>query len=182
MTITRRKGQWINTLNNYRMKLSITWESLVKMDRKDIKGMVREYDTNLWLEGLENKISLRWYLLGKQQIAYEHCYKNNKQSAFLAKARINSLQLKVHLGSVIPDYDRKCKLCGEEDEDLEHFLVKCKELENARDRDIMSGPETSPQEKTIEILFRNGNHQKTAEMIRKMWLLRKRRGDDLRQP
>ena len=58
--------------------------------------------------------------------------------------------------------------------------MKCKELENARDRDIMSGPETSPQEKTIEILFRNWNHQKTAEMIRKMWFLRQSRRDDLK--
>ena len=40
-TITRGKGQWINTLNNYRMKLGITWENLVKMERKEIKGMAR---------------------------------------------------------------------------------------------------------------------------------------------
>ena len=50
------------------------------------------------LEEMNQKQVLRWYMLGKQSIEYENCYRNNGNSAFLAKARTNFLQLEEHLG------------------------------------------------------------------------------------
>ena len=38
------------------------------------------------------------------------------------------------------------------------------------------------QENTVEILFKNNNHQEIALMINKMWNLKKRMRDDLRPP
>ena len=144
--------------------------------------MIKEYDTHLWLEGINQKPTLRWYMLGKQNIEYEKCYGNNGHSAFLAKARKNSLQLEEHLGRGKTYYNTTCKLCGVEEENLEHFLVKCTKLESERNQKIMEGPEVPTEEKTIEILFRNKNHQEVALMIKKMWNLRKRMRDDLRPP
>ena len=128
------------------------------------------------------KTSLRWYIQGKQRIAYENCYKYNGHSAFLAKERTNSLHLEDHLGRGYPHYDKTCKLCGEGEEDLEHFLVKCKKLDSERDRRIKEDPDMPAQEKTIEILFKNENYQETAKMISNMRNLRKRQRDDLRTP
>ena len=121
-------------------------------------------------------------MLGKQDIVYENCYRNNGHSALLAKARTNSLQLEEHLVRGKTHYDKTCKLCVVEEENLENFLVKCTKLESERSKRIMEGTAIPAQEKTIEILFRNNNHQEIALMIKKMWNLRKRMRDDLRPP
>ena len=44
-TITKRKGKWYNTINEYRQELDITWEQLEKIDRLSVKKLVRKYDT-----------------------------------------------------------------------------------------------------------------------------------------
>ena len=45
------------------------------------------------------------------------------------------------LGRGQPNYDKTCKLCGQEEEDLEHFIVRCPELEGKRNPEIMEeGP------------------------------------------
>ena len=90
------KGQWIKMVNQYRNTLGIDWEEMKEMEKKDLKK-IREYDTKIWKEGLENKETLKWYKKGKKSIGYEMCYNNNINSSYLAKARTNSLQLEDHL-------------------------------------------------------------------------------------
>ena len=137
--------------------------------RKTLKNKIKEYDTQIWLQEMLHKPTLRWYRLGKINIGYEMCYCNNICSTYLEKARTNSLQIEEHIGRGIPNYDKTCKLCGTGEEDLEHFLVKCPELERKRDPEIMEMelPMTS-KEKTSHILFKNKQYQKLAKMIRGM--------------
>ena len=75
------------------------------MDRKILKEKIKAYDTQEWLQGMFQKSTLKWYMEGKQKIIYEECYRNNSQSAYLAKARTNSLQLEEHLGRGQPNYN-----------------------------------------------------------------------------
>ena len=107
--------------------------------------------------------------MGKKNIGYDMCYRNTVNSTYLAKARTNSLQLEEHLGRGILNQDKKCKLCGTEEEDLEHFLVRCPELDLKRDPEIlrMATPMTS-EEQTIHILFEVKQYQKVAKIIRNM--------------
>ena len=44
-----------------------------------------------------------------------------------------------HKGRGKQDFDTKCKLCQEETEDIVHFTVKCKKLENKRNYSIIDG-------------------------------------------
>ena len=46
----------------------------------------------------------------------------------------------------------------------------------------MEGSQMNAEDKTIQLLFRNKNHQEVAKMIKNMWNLRKRMRDDLRPP
>ena len=62
-TIERGRCQWINTVNDYRTKLGITWDDLREMDRKTLKVMIKEYDTQLCLEGINQTPELRWCML-----------------------------------------------------------------------------------------------------------------------
>ena len=92
----------------------------------------------------------------------------------------NSLQLEEYQGRGKLNYNTTCKLCGEED--LVHFLIKCNKLEEKRNPRMMEGSQMNAEDKTIQILFRNKNHQEVAKMIKNMWNLRKRMRDDLRPP
>ena len=136
--------------------------------------MIKEWDTSKWQEEMLHKPSLKWYRIGKEGIGYENCYRNSKRSTYLAKARINSLQLEEHLGRGKPNYDTTCKLCHLEEENLEHFLIKCPILENKRDPEII-GPwkNMDTETQTVNILFKWGNYEKTANMIQRMWEFRK---------
>ena len=84
-----------------------------------------------------NKPTLQWYREGKSYIGYDNCYRNTRRSEYLAKAQTNSLQLEEHLGRGNPNYDKTCKLCHQEEENLEHFMVKCPELQSKRDPGII---------------------------------------------
>ena len=76
-TITKERGKWYSTINEYRQELKITWEQLEKIDRLSLKKLVRKYDTETWKEGLRKKPSLRIYNLEKGDIGYDFCYRNN---------------------------------------------------------------------------------------------------------
>ena len=61
-----------------------------------------------------------------------------------------------------------------EEENLEHFLIKCPMLENMRDPEIMGQWKNMDTEvQTVNILFKERNYEKTAKMIQNMWELRK---------
>ena len=125
---------------------------------------------------------MRFYKLGKQRIGYDNCYSNNGPSVFLAKARTNSLQLEEHRGRGIQHYDSTCKLCGEEVEDIVHFLIKCEKLEEKREDRLIDGTTQDPVEKLRRLLFENKKYQETGRMIKNLWILRKSMRDDLRPP
>ena len=128
-TLVKRKGKWYNALNEYRQELEITWEKLENIDRQSLKKLIRAYDTEKWKDGLRKKASLRIYGLEKRNIEYELCYRNNNNSKFYARARTNTLRLEEHKGRGQKNYNTICKLCGEEKEDMVHFVIKCRELE-----------------------------------------------------
>ena len=54
--------------------------------------MTRKYDTQLWEKDLREKSILLYYKEGKGKMGYEFCYRNNVNSMFFARARLNSLR------------------------------------------------------------------------------------------
>ena len=149
------KGEWIRAANTYRSKLGILWEELNNMDRKKLKNQIKEWDTQQWMEDMLSKPTLQWYKEGKIHIGYDNCYRNNRRSEYLAKARTNSLQLEEHLGRGNTNYDKTCKLCHQEEENLEHFMVKCPTLKYKRVMNLIEpwkNMDTKLQ--TVNILFK----------------------------
>ena len=123
-TIEKRKGRWYKAIDEYRAELKIPWETLLKIERPTLKKMLKLYDTAKWEEGMSKKVSLRFYIKEKMEIKYELCYRNNRNSMFYARARTNTIKLEEHKGRGIKGYNKTCKLCNEETEDLVHFIVK----------------------------------------------------------
>ena len=102
------------------------------------------------------------------------CYTNSINSNYLAKARTNTLQVEEYFYRRNKNHDKICKLCGLEDEDLQHFLVTCPILELKRDKEIMeSWRDIDKLKQTVNILFNEKRYDKIASMIRRMWQHRK---------
>ena len=44
------KGVWFKTADGYREKLNISWDDLKGMEKKDLKNLIKKWDSNKWLE------------------------------------------------------------------------------------------------------------------------------------
>ena len=97
-TIETRRGRWYSNVNSYREELGITWKTLFGMTKEGLKKAVRIYDTKVWESNLASKSTLKHYAEGKTRIGYEHCYRNNANSTYYARARTNSLKLEEAMG------------------------------------------------------------------------------------
>ena len=172
-TIATEKGHWYTSINKHREELGITWDALLKMSKEELKKRIRNYDTEKWHEGLESKSTLKHYAQGKAKFGYEFCYRNNYNSTFLARARINALKLEEQKGRGNPNHDRTCRLCKEGMEDMVHFLIDCKELEEDRNYHLIDNSLNNSEEKMIKLLFQSEDFQGTGHMIKKMWYRRK---------
>ena len=92
---------------------------------------------------------------------------------FYARARTNSIKLEEHKGRGIENYNKTCKLCNEEKEDLVHFLTKCKKLEEKRNYNLLDRKETDPENRMRKLLFRNNECYEIGKMIKELWILRR---------
>ena len=172
-TIKTKKGKWFKNANSYRLELGISWDSLFNMSEIELKRRIREYDTKIWEQNLNKKRVLTHYVKGKTNIGYEHCYRNTRDSIYYARARINSLKLEEAKGRGNKHHNKECKLCGKEDEDLVHFLIKCPALEGKRNYELINKKIQDPEQRLIDVLYKQENHRGVGIMIREMWLRRK---------
>merc|ERR1712121_114452 len=168
-----KKGNWYRVVNSYLEELKIDWEDIYSMTKEDINKMMLEYDTKKWIKDLEEKSTLRYYKEGKESMGYENCYRNNADSMLYAQARLNALKLEEAIGRGQRYYDQTCKLCGLEEEDLLHFMLKCPRLEKRRDQEILDNGIEDPEKKLTHFLFKQKNHQEKGKMIKDMWYARR---------
>ena len=131
-TIRMKCGNWYKRANSYRVELGLEWEELYNISKEDLKKKIRKWDTDEWEKELSIRSTLKYYKMGKKEIGYENCYRNSRDSIYYARARTNSLKLEEAIGRGNEKYDKTCKLCGEEEENLLHFIIKCPPLENKR--------------------------------------------------
>ena len=174
------KGRWAKTVDRYRQEIGLSWNDMIEINKKDIKNKVKDRDTRIWREKMEEKETLKWYRKGKEKIQYDQCYRNGLSSKLLARARTNTLKLEEVIYRINREYNKTCKLCGAEEEDLRHFILECPRLEGKRDRRLMEKWRNVDKDKQlINILFKEKDHNKLRQMLGAMWQYRK---DLLRPP
>ena len=172
-SINTGKGRWYKLTNSYREELKMTWEELFTISKEALKKKIRLYDTNLWKLNLASKSTLKYYAVGKTEIGYEHCYRNNMNSTYLARARTNSLKLEEAQGRGNKHHNKICKLCGQKEEDLVHFIVECKALETMRNYDVLDWSIEDPEERMIKFLFKQEDYQGAGKMVKELWFKRR---------
>ena len=171
--IRKKKGKWYKTTNSYIEELNITWDMLYTLTKKEIKALTRNHDNSQWENELKERKTLKYYKEGKIKIGYEHCYRNNVNSQFLAMTRINALGLEEAKKRGNRFHNATCKLCNYEEEDLVHFVIKCPKLEDKRNSEIINNNIANPEERLIHSLFKQKKYQETGKMLKSMWYKRK---------
>ena len=72
-----------------------------------------KWNTENWKQEVLSKSILKWYREAKLYIGYDECYNNSKASEYLAKARMNSLQLEEYFRRGKREiHDATYPLCG----------------------------------------------------------------------
>ena len=179
--IKKTKGnRWMETLDKYLETLNIKYEDIERKDIKEIKEIVRKYDDNKWKVELESKPSVQTYFSRKKEIKEEKIYDNRWSSVLLFRARANVLGLndrKRHKKKEQGDTNTSCRLCKGEYEDLNHFLINCKKLEQDRNPRLMEKHKGSNDDITVgNILFdiEGEDLEDTKKMLTRMWNKRKK--------
>jgi len=173
-TIETGVGKWYTMVNSFREELEIEWEDLFNMSKEDLKKKIIEYDTKIWEHNLMSKSTLEYYREGKVKIGYESCYRNNTNSLFLARARINSLKLEEAIGRGKKFHDKTCRLCGLEEENLAHFLIICPKLEHIRNYDLLENNKKEARQVLVKFLYGKEYYQEKGAMIKHLWYERKK--------
>ena len=153
----------------YLIKLGMGVREYQRIGKEEIKKKARTMDTNRWEEDMRRKSSLEVYRHWKKEIKEEKQYDNRPASITLFKARANCLPLK----------DRKrhqnenttCEACGEEEENLGHFILRCKEYEEERKTMIeLQRPYEEDENQVIgKFLFKEERIEDKKELLQKMW-------------
>ena len=135
--------------------------------------LTKRHDNTQWENELNERKTLKYYKVGKKKIGYDHCYRNNVNSQFLAMARINAIGLEEAKKRGCSFYNATCKLCSYEEEDLVHFAIQCPKLESIRNKELINEDILDPEERLIHILFEQKRYQETGKMLKSMWYKRK---------
>merc|ERR1711895_269905 len=92
---------------------------------------------------------------------------------------MNGLQLEKQKGKRYKNYDTTCKLCGEGEEDIIYFTIKCKVLEGKRNDRVINKNIIDPEERMKDFLFRNKEYAEVRKVIRDIWVLRNQKLKEL---
>ena len=92
------------------------------------------------------------------------------------------MKLEEHKGRGIEGYNKKCKLCGEEEEDLVHFISICKKLESVRDYNLLDRNIRDPEDRMRKLLYRDDRSWRVGKQIKDLWDLRRKLLKEIEKP
>merc|ERR1712008_316581 len=181
----RKEGEenkWNKQITEYLKETNIKYNEIYKLKRKEIKKKVRKWDNDMWKKELESKTSLTIYRNFKKEMREEKNYDNRPESRLIFQARSNTLNLndRKRFKKESTKEDKECKLCGNEEENMIHFIIECKEMETVRNSRLMIKYQEENKEDIIgNILFEPENIEKTKIMLGKMWKYREKRIEEI---
>ena len=92
------------------------------------------------------------------------------------------MKLEEHKGRGIEGYNKTCKLCGEEEEDLVHFVSRCKKLEPVRDYNLLDRDIRDPEDRMRKLLYRDDRSWRVGKLIKDLWDLRRKLLKEIEKP
>ena len=163
-----RGNTWNKQLNQYLEEINLSFDEMVEMSVEQIKKKILSYDSNKWYEDLITKRSLGIYRRFKKGIKDEGIYDNRPSSELLFRARSNTLAL--NIDNRHRRGNTECELCNVGEEDMVHFILECRYLENKRDQHLIRKYWNLDKEEMIgEMIFDNEETERVKGMLGAMW-------------
>ena len=147
------------------------YDRLRMMSKEQLKERVLKIDTMEWKRSMDEKSTLYIYRRYKEGVKEENIYRNDGPSVSLYRARDNVMGLNDFNRHQREEIRREtlCGICGEEVEDLCHFVLRCKGLEE-RDEAMVERMRGVNEEETLgRLLFTGGHVKDVGMMIFRMW-------------
>ncbi|KAG0421062.1 hypothetical protein HPB47_003046 [Ixodes persulcatus] len=98
---------------------------------RTIRKEVTQAGIQQWQRAIQRKQSLELYRRHKSEPAPYHRYRGDRASALLFQARTGCLLTQSRKCELYGE-DPTCRLCGEENETIEHVVNRCRSLEHTR--------------------------------------------------
>ena len=175
--LERKESKWAKTTDKYLQLLQMKANDIRVKKKEYIDKDIKEWDAKQWTEEVNSKSSLQLYQAGKRHIKEDTTYDDTPESTILFQARTNSLPLE----------DRKrhskeetsYRLCRTETENLEHFILNCKNLMNVRNnvRNLQRPHAENKLQIMRDFLFNNDmweeDEEERKESLYSLWKARK---------
>lgn len=174
-----KTGLWTRKTKEWMEYIGVSSREVKSIKKDELKKKIKEKDTRSWKEEIESKSSLVVYRQWKKEIKEEQIYDNRRSSEILFRARSNSLKLedrKRHMGE-----NGECKICNQGIENLQHFILECKELNEERKKAVwLQRPYRENENEIIgEFLFGVENLCEKKEILNDMWKRREKKIKEL---
>ena len=128
-----------------------------------------------WREELEQKSSLRLYRMFKGEMREED-HEGGVASRLWFAARTCCLKLECRRWGEESD---RCRLCGADREDEEHFILDCGELEEERSLALeLQRPRVESRDEVMGGFLFGGDERRKKRVLHEMW---KRRDREIRR-
>lgn len=99
---------------------------------KAVKTQVRMTEADTWRRDMEEKSTLRIYRESKQEIHVEPLFDNSVASSLLFEARAGALRTLAYRRRFDDSVgDAMCRVCGADEETIEHLVMNCEGLTTA---------------------------------------------------
>ena len=167
-TVGDNKNVWNRKLNDYLRNLDINFNNINRMSKQEIRVLARHFDTTKWEKEIEKKTSIPIYRRFKTQIKEEQIYRNDFSSRLLVQARSNTLRLNIE--KRFTNERTVCDLCNIEEENMSHFILRCKKLDSCRNKRFLDKfKDMDSDTKLGNILFNYDHIETTKIMLECMW-------------
>ena len=136
---------------------------------------MRKWDSDKWTQEVESKSTLAIYKQWKLTIEEDEIYDNRPSSIILYRARANCLTLNDR--KRFTNEDATCDLCRQNEENLTHFILHCKEYTDTRKNICeLQQPYIEDTDKIVgNFLFGKENIETKKLELYKMWRNRERK-------
>ena len=176
MDFQNKLTKFTKTTQKYMNEINISKNSLLNKTNTQIKEIIKQVDSARWTEEKNNKTTLEIYNRFKTNIKEEnHLYDNSEDSIILFRARTNTLPLNwrnIYKPNPIEN-EQICPVCKREIETLEHFLLKCEETMNIRQRHQIWEHENHNER--LENILCFGKSVDGKKLLKELWSERKKK-------
>ena len=118
---------WVKKTIQHLQEVELNVKDVCDMSIQMIKNKINEKDSDKWRNDIIGKSSLYLYRELKNNINEEKWFRNSYKHSIMMNARANTLKLGWR--SYFHDNNSLCKLCNEQVETLEHFLIDCQRIQ-----------------------------------------------------